>query len=77
MGVLDELREIQKRNNLPTSYDRLCRNIPAETAAQRVAAGDAQAVRECIDRYGGLSINMPKYALFFMLFTMASGVCIS
>jgi len=25
-----------------------------------------------IGRYGGLSINMPKYALFFMLFTMAS-----
>jgi NADH-quinone oxidoreductase subunit M len=25
-----------------------------------------------IDRYGGLSNNMPKYALFFMLFTMAS-----
>jgi NADH-quinone oxidoreductase subunit M len=25
-----------------------------------------------IDRYGGLSINMPKYALFFMVFTMAS-----
>ncbi|MFN2100592.1 NADH-quinone oxidoreductase subunit M [Altererythrobacter sp. MF3-039] len=25
-----------------------------------------------IDRYGGLSINMPHYALFFMLFTMAS-----
>jgi NADH-quinone oxidoreductase subunit M len=25
-----------------------------------------------IDRYGGLSINMPYYALFFMLFTMAS-----
>ncbi|MEE9433999.1 MAG: NADH-quinone oxidoreductase subunit M [Sphingorhabdus sp.] len=25
-----------------------------------------------IDRYGGLSINMPKYALLFMLFTMAS-----
>jgi NADH-quinone oxidoreductase subunit M len=25
-----------------------------------------------IERYGGLSINMPKYALFFMLFTMAS-----
>src|SRR5690606_20702176 len=24
------------------------------------------------DRYGGLSINMPRYALFFMLFTMAS-----
>ena len=25
-----------------------------------------------IDRYGGLSINMPKYATFFLLFTMAS-----
>ncbi len=25
-----------------------------------------------IDRYGGLSINMPKYAIFFLLFTMAS-----
>ena len=25
-----------------------------------------------IDRYGGLAINMPKYALFFMFFTMAS-----
>ena len=25
-----------------------------------------------IDRYGGLSINMPRYAVLFMLFTMAS-----
>lgn len=25
-----------------------------------------------INRYGGLAINMPKYALFFLLFTMAS-----
>jgi NADH-quinone oxidoreductase subunit M len=25
-----------------------------------------------IDRYGGLAINMPHYALFFLLFTMAS-----
>jgi NADH-quinone oxidoreductase subunit M len=25
-----------------------------------------------IDRYGGLAINMPRYATFFMLFTMAS-----
>jgi NADH-quinone oxidoreductase subunit M len=25
-----------------------------------------------IDRYGGLSTNMPRYAIFFMLFTMAS-----
>jgi NADH-quinone oxidoreductase subunit M len=25
-----------------------------------------------IERYGGLSVNMPHYAMFFMLFTMAS-----
>ena len=25
-----------------------------------------------IDRYGGLAINMPRYAVLFMLFTMAS-----
>ncbi|MDT0575500.1 NADH-quinone oxidoreductase subunit M [Croceicoccus sp. F390] len=25
-----------------------------------------------IDRYGGLAINMPRYAVFFLLFTMAS-----
>ncbi len=25
-----------------------------------------------IDRYGGLAVNMPKYAVFFMVFTMAS-----
>ena len=25
-----------------------------------------------IDRYGGLAINMPRYAMFFLLFTMAS-----
>src|SRR5690606_20041404 len=25
-----------------------------------------------ISRYGGLAINMPKYALFFLLFTMGS-----
>src|SRR3546814_8316878 len=25
-----------------------------------------------IDRYGGLSLNMPRYALFFMLFTISS-----
>jgi NADH-quinone oxidoreductase subunit M len=30
-----------------------------------------------ISRYGGLSINMPKYALFFMLFTMAGAYKVS
>ncbi len=31
----------------------------------------SQAARE-IARYGGLSINMPRYAIFFLFFTMAS-----
>ncbi len=49
---LDELRETQKRNNLPTSYDRLCRNIPAETAKQRVAAGEKHTVRLKVPFHG-------------------------
>lgn len=39
---LDELREQQKRNNLPTSYDRRCRNLPADVALQRM--GDEKHV---------------------------------
>ena len=35
---LTELREAQKRNNLPTSYDRRCRNLPADVALGRMAA---------------------------------------
>jgi glutamyl-tRNA synthetase len=49
---MDELREIQKRNNLPTSYDRLCRNIPPETAAQRVAAGEKHTIRLKVPFHG-------------------------
>jgi glutamyl-tRNA synthetase len=42
---LDELREQQKVNNLPPSYDRRCRNLPADVAAERVAAGEKHVVR--------------------------------
>ncbi len=42
---LDELREQQKKNNLPSSYDRRCRNIPADAAKERVAAGENYTVR--------------------------------
>jgi glutamyl-tRNA synthetase len=42
---LDELREQQKANSLPSSYDRRCRNLPADVAAQRVAAGERHVVR--------------------------------
>jgi glutamyl-tRNA synthetase len=42
---LDELREQQKANNLPSSYDRRCRNLPADVAAERMAAGEKHVVR--------------------------------
>ena len=42
---LDEQREQQKRNNLPTSYDRLCRNIPADVAKTRMDAGEKHTIR--------------------------------
>jgi glutamyl-tRNA synthetase len=42
---LEGLREQQKRNNLPSSYDRLCRNLPAETAKQRRADGEKHTFR--------------------------------
>lgn len=42
---LEELREQQKVNNLPAGYDRRCRNLPADVAAQRVADGEKHVVR--------------------------------
>lgn len=42
---LEELREQQKANNLPAGYDRRCRNLPADVAAERVAAGEKHVVR--------------------------------
>jgi glutamyl-tRNA synthetase len=42
---LEELREQQKANNLPPSYDRRCRNLPVDVAAQRVAAGEKHVIR--------------------------------
>lgn len=42
---LEELREQQKANNLPAGYDRRCRNLPVDVAAERVAAGEKHVVR--------------------------------
>ncbi len=42
---MDELRETQKRNNLPTCYDRRCRTLPPETAQERIAAGEKYTIR--------------------------------
>jgi glutamyl-tRNA synthetase len=42
---LEELREQQKRNSLPAGYDRRCRNLPPEVAAERVASGERHTVR--------------------------------
>ncbi len=49
---LDELRETQKRNNLPTSYDRLCRNLPADVAKQRMDAGEKHTIRLKVPFHG-------------------------
>lgn len=49
---LDELRETQKRNNLPTSYDRHCRNIPPADAKARLEAGERHTVRLKIPFHG-------------------------
>ncbi len=41
---LDELREQQKLNNLPPGYDRRCRNLPTDVAAQRMG-GEKHIIR--------------------------------
>jgi len=45
MERLDELRETQKKNALPTSYDRRCRALPAEAAKERLDAGEPYTIR--------------------------------
>ena len=52
---LDELREAQKKNNLPTSYDRRCRNIPAVDAQIRIDAGEKHTVRLKVPFHGNTS----------------------
>ncbi len=42
---LDELREQQKANSLPPSYDRRCRNLPPEVGKERITAGEKYTVR--------------------------------
>lgn len=49
---LDGLREQQKLNNLPTSYDRLCRSIPTDVAKQRVDAGEKHTIRLKVPFHG-------------------------
>jgi glutamyl-tRNA synthetase len=48
---LEELREQQKRNNLPTSYDRRCRNLPADVATQRME-GEKYIIRLKVPFHG-------------------------
>jgi glutamyl-tRNA synthetase len=54
---LEELREVQKKNNLPTSYDRRCRNLPAADAAARVQAGEKHTVRLKVPFHGNTQFN--------------------
>ena len=54
---MDELREQQKRNNLPTSYDRKCRAIPPETAKERVEGGEKYTVRLKVPFHGNTQFH--------------------
>ncbi len=42
---LEELRQLQQLNKLPTGYDRHCREIPLEEAKKRVAQGEKYIIR--------------------------------
>ncbi|HRY36313.1 MAG TPA: glutamate--tRNA ligase [Candidatus Magasanikbacteria bacterium] len=42
---LEELRQFQQLNKLPTGYDRHCRDISIEEAKKRIAAGEKYVVR--------------------------------
>ena len=54
---IDALREQQKLNKLPSSYDRLCRNIPVDVAAQRVRDGDKHVIRLKVPFHGVTVFN--------------------
>jgi glutamyl-tRNA synthetase len=49
---LDELREQQKANGIPTAYDRRCRNLPADVAKQRMESGEGCTVRLKVPFHG-------------------------
>lgn len=49
---LDELREQQKTNGIPTAYDRRCRNLPADVAKQRAEGGEAFTIRLKVPFHG-------------------------
>jgi glutamyl-tRNA synthetase len=49
---LQELRERQQAAGHPPGYDRLCRAIPGEEAAARVAAGESHVIRFAMPRDG-------------------------
>lgn len=42
---LEELRQFQQLNKLPTGYDRHCRDLSLEEAKKRIAAGEKYVVR--------------------------------
>lgn len=49
---LDELREQQKANGIPTAYDRRCRNLPADVAKQRMESGEPFTIRLKVPFHG-------------------------
>lgn len=55
---LEELRAYQQKNKLPTGYDQHClKEVPSETAQQRIAAGEKYVVRLKMPKEGESVFN--------------------
>lgn len=54
---LSQLRTYQRANRLPIGYDRNCREMPREVAAQRIAAGESYVVRAAMPLTGKTVVN--------------------
>lgn len=54
---LEEVREYQQKNKLPTGYDGHCRNIDPAEAKKRVAAGEAHVIRMKMPQEGETVFN--------------------
>jgi glutamyl-tRNA synthetase len=54
---LEQLREQQKVNNLPSSYDRRCRNLPMDVALQRMRDGEKHTIRLKVPFHGNTTFT--------------------
>ncbi len=54
---LQEMRKSQEANHHPTRYDRACRAIPAEEAAQLVTDGEKHVIRLALPTTGNMTFH--------------------